>query len=93
MFIFNLTNYCIISRNFLWNIELWLYVLFTRNINVLIFFMQIKINNLFETRFTFFVFLIIKNILKYIKIVNDILLNLHLLFIIYSNYLYSCYIK
>lgn len=93
MFIFNLTNYCIISRNFLWNIELWLYVLFTRNINVLIFFMQIKINNLFETRFTFFVFLIIKNILKYIKIVNDILLNLYLLFIIYSNYLYSCYIK
>lgn len=93
MFIFNLTNYCIISRNFLWNIELWLYVLFTRNINVLIFFMQIKINNLFETIFTFFVFLIIKNILKYIKIVNDILLNLYLLFIIYSNYLYSCYIK
>lgn len=93
MFIFNLTNYCIISRNFLWNIELWLYVLFTRNINVLIFFMQLKINNLFETRFTFFVFLIIKNILKYIKIVNDILLNLYLLFIIYSNYLYSCYIK
>lgn len=93
MFIFNLTNYCIISRNFLWNIELWLYVLFTRNINVLIFFMQIKINNLFETIFAFFVFLIIKNILKYIKIVNDILLNLYLLFIIYSNYLYSCYIK
>lgn len=93
MFIFNLNNYCTISRNFLWNIELWLYVLFTRNINVLIFFMQIKINNLFETRFTFFVFLIIKNILKYIKIVNDILLNLYLLFIIYSNYLYSCYIK
>lgn len=44
----------------------------------LYFFMWIKINNLFESRFTFFAFVIIKNI---INCINDILLNLYLLFI------------